>query len=75
MTNVTVMHRARTTIVLHPDITIKTYNQPDWAAYEISFYRMVPWACPPLIWADAGTLVTKPCRWQRTTPTTNPSTT
>lgn len=59
MTNVTVMHRARTSIVLHPDITIKTYNQPDWAAYEISFYRMVPWACPPLIWADAGTLVTK----------------
>lgn len=60
MTNVTVMQRSRTTIVLHPDVTIKTYNQPDWAATEISFYDSVPWACPPRLWCDpdTGTLIT-----------------
>lgn len=59
MTNVTVMQRARTTIVLHPDVVIKTYNEAEWAANEIAFYHLVPWACPPLLYADNGTIVTQ----------------
>lgn len=59
MTNVTVMRRSRTTIVLHPDVTIKTFNEAAWADNEIAFYKRVPWACPPLLYAGNGTLVTE----------------
>lgn len=61
MTNVTVMQRARTTIVLHPHVCIKTYHQPEWARTEIDYYLAVPWACPPLLWydLDTGTVITK----------------
>lgn len=54
------MQRARTSIVLHPHVCIKTYNEAEWSRAEIDWYRTVPWACPPLLWADpqAGTLVT-----------------
>ena len=61
MTNIVVMARPRTTVVLHPDVVIKTYNDPEWAQAELDWYDELPWACPPLLWSDpaAGTLIIK----------------
>lgn len=38
------------------DVTVKRFASEAAAAHEVSFYRLVPWACPPLLDVDGLTL-------------------
>lgn len=59
MTGVTVLSRSRACTVIHPNITIKTFYLPADADRELWFYRRFGWACPRLIHAEPGVLVTE----------------
>lgn len=59
LTSVTVLSGPRACTVIHPNVTIKTFHRPDDSVNELWFYRRVPWACPTLIHAEPGVLVTE----------------
>lgn len=59
MIGVTFLSRARTTVIIHPAVTIKTFNHPPDSEHELAFYQLVPWACPKLIHQEPGVLVTE----------------
>ncbi len=39
----------RATVVVSPDRTVKTYQDPELAKIEVGWYERVPWACPRLL--------------------------
>lgn len=46
----------RSYVEVGPDVTVKRFVRPESAAHELSFYKLVPWACPELLDHDELTL-------------------
>ena len=51
----------RAKLVVLPDRTIKTYQDPALAEVEVGWYQRVPWACPRLLDFDGLALVIETC--------------